>query len=607
MIKLINKFVLVACIAVMCGTALSAQTKYKQILWEDFSKFTAGSEEKPTSSPVNDSFQSIPWDKTLTPGWQGVAIYQAGGMAYQGEGGRIFTPNIDLSQNGGTFRVTFKMKLAPDSPAAYANIVHQNISSYRGPDLTTDWQTVTVEMSGGMADDYLAIRALGSTSTTQNKARVFIDDILVEVPDPELPSPTSVMYGNFDGSSFTAAWRRVQGAQSYELRVYTLSSNGQPDYIEGDFTTTDLSFDITGLEEKWHDYYLQVRALADNLSSPWSTPLLVEGLPTPVVNDEITKNDNSFTASWTSVGGTYNYEINTYYIHKAKGDEQFYHINTGFDFVKQQELPGGQFDAGFNELPGWFFGCADLQDGYIGVQGAMAFLGYAAQIESPALNLASSGGKLSVEFKAKNDDARTGVAVALYNPKNGDFVLADSYEYDLSKNWSTVRASLTGGIDGSILAFIPTRSGNVYFDDVKVWQNIKEGTYGSILANTTSTSSTTARVSNLACPEGDDVAYKVRSRGISADQTRWIYSAFSPLRYPYGNTTVTDVAVDKVAPSVNCYGLDITVDGDGNAEVYSIAGTLIAKGRCGETISLPAPGLYIVRNDTGLSTKIIVR
>ena len=566
----LRKFLLATAVAALSAVTTFADVRYKELLKEDFSLFTAGSEESPSATTVNDAFQSIPSSKTLSPGWQGVEIYQAGGMAYQGAGGRLFTPDLNLSENGGTFRVTFRMKLAPNSPAGYANIVHSNISSYQGPDLTEEWQTITVEMSGGVNNDYICIRGLSTaTSASASTARVYIDDILIEVPDPDVATPTSISYGDFDGTSFTATWHKVSGAQKYELQLYTMSTNGTPHYIEGDFSTTSNSYSFSGLEERWNDYYLQVRAISEQGESPWSSPLLIEGLPTPTLNDELAVTEDGFTASWQPVNGTYAYELQTYYMHTATDDEQFYHINTGFDFVTT-DYPISGFDASFEQLPGWFFGCADLQDGYVGVQGAMAYLGYAAQIESPALNLSSSGGKLSVEFKAKNDDARTGIAVALYNPQSGDFVLADSYEYELSKNWYTVRASLTGGVDGSILAFIPTRSGNVYFDDVKVWQNIKPGAVGLKLADIIATQRTTATVSNLDCPEGDDVAYRIRARGISADQARWIYSAYSDLRYPYRAAAVEEILSTEEAPKIVIDGLNLTVSGEGSFELYNL-------------------------------------
>lgn len=595
---------LIACI--FASGAQAADMKYKEILREDFSLFTLGSEEKPSSNPVNDALQYIPESKTHTPGWQGVEIYQAGGCAYQGAGGRLFTPDINLSRNGGTFRVSFRMKLAAGSPEGYVNVIHNSsVESIYGEKLTEEWKTYTFEMGNGMAADYLCIRGVDKASPGSSQVKVLLDDVVVEIPDPDISSPASLSYGNFDGSSFTAVWSGVAGAEKYELQLYYSGSDGGRVDVEGDFTTASNSYTFSGLEEKWNDYYVSVRAIAGDKVSPWSAPVLIEGLKAPVIREESKVTSSGFRTSWEPVENAYQYELMTYYCHKAGGDEQFYHADTDFSFVRAKD-DGSSIDYGFSQMPGWFFGAAELQDGFIGIQGAFAYLGYAAQIESPALDLASSGGKISVELKAKNDDIRTGLAVALYNPFNGDYELADSQEFELSKNWYTVRASLTGGTDGSILALIPTRSGNVYIDDLKVWQNIKTGVEARRLADKTVTQMDRAEISNLDCPEGDYTGYKVRAVGISADKTRWIYSNYTGLRYPGGQSGIESPAAPRDKPLVKINGLNIVVAGIGNVNVYDPAGRMIISAPCNTTIQLPAAGIYIVRTGAGVS-KIFVR
>lgn len=603
--KIITAFSVLLSVAPF-SQASASEMKYKEILREDFSLFTAGSEERHSASTVNDNLQYIPESKTHTPGWQGVEIYQAGGMAWQGAGGRLFTPTIDLSKNGGSFRVSFRMRLATGSEPGHVNVVHnQSIQSYVGEALTEEWKTYEIEMSGGVTYDYLCIRGVDISSPSQSKVEVLIDDIVVEVPDPDIVSPTGLMYGDFDGTSFNCSWNRVEGAEKYELQLSYKDDDGNTIYLPGDFITSATKYSFSDLEEKWNAYSLQVRAIAGENSSPWTAPVLIEGLPAPVLGKETQVSDTEFTARWSKIPGAVKYEVMTYYCHEAQGDEQFYHANTDFSFVRSED-DGTSIDYGFSSMPGWFFGAAELQDGFIGIQGAFAYLGYAAQIESPALELGASGGKLSVELKAKNDDVRTSLAIALFNPANGDFEMVDSMEEELSKNWHTVRASLTGGTDGSILALIPTRSGNVYIDDLKVWQNIKSGVEAKILADKTEINDTKAKISGLQCPAGDYVGYKVRAVGISADGMRWLYSAYTDLAYPLGKSAVENVADTTVKPKVYVNGLNISVIGEGTVDVYDLSGLPVASASCGETISLPSAGLYIVRNGA-YSTKILVK
>lgn len=53
-------------------------------IWEDFAKFTVGSEETPSIREVNDEKGNIAEKYTQMPGWSGGGVFQAGGVAYIG-------------------------------------------------------------------------------------------------------------------------------------------------------------------------------------------------------------------------------------------------------------------------------------------------------------------------------------------------------------------------------------------------------------------------------------------------------------------------------------------------------------------------------------------
>ena len=588
-------------------------TDYRVLLYEDFSLFTAGSEERPSANPVNDQLQMIPDNKTLSPGWQGVEIYQAGGIAYQGIDGKLFTPNIDLSKNGGKFKITFRMKLAPGSPDGWANVVHANISSQSSVKLTEQWQTITYIFDGGTRGDYVAIRAVDMNNPSSSRVKAFIDDIVVEVPDPKVESPTGLTYDNFDGTGFNAFWNGGAKYDRYELRLYTVGTDGSETDVPGDFTTTRTDYQFTDLDENWNGYRLQVRGYAGTEVSPWSTPVSIEGIAAPALNPaQIT--DDGFIISWGNVENAYKYEVRTFIEHTPADDEQFFLADTDFSFVHPRDL-GSETEVGFDEMPGWFFGCADLQEGYIGVQGAFSYLGYAAQIESPRLNLSGSGGKISVEFKAKNDDSRTGVAVALFSREGGDYQMVDEHRIDgLSKNWYTVRASLSGGGDNSILAIIPTRSGNVYVDDLKVWQNVKAGVKAHRLERFETTTGNSITVKGINCPAGDAVCYSVRTVGASSDKSRWLYSPDTELTYPYGGSAIQEVGKDSLGePSIRIIGHTVHIENNSDAtiRVFDLTGRpvplsdLYSDGDC-RTFTIPSAGIYLINIGTTTS-KVVIR
>lgn len=87
---------------------------YTTVLEEDFSNFTAGSEDTPDAALIDQATADA---LTHTPGWNLFRCQQAGGVIYTGyddEGedgpGYIQTPPIDFAKDGGIFRVRVKAK-----------------------------------------------------------------------------------------------------------------------------------------------------------------------------------------------------------------------------------------------------------------------------------------------------------------------------------------------------------------------------------------------------------------------------------------------------------------------------------------------------------------
>ncbi len=570
---------------------------YKVLITEDFSNFTGGSEDTPSKNPVNDSFQFIPDEKTLSPGWQGVEIYEAAGTAYQNAGGMLFTPTLDLSKNGGDFKISFRMKLAPGSPEGYAYVQHYSVSSQYSVKLTEEWQTIEYYFDCGVSNDYLAIRAIDIANSSSSKVKAFIDDIVIEIPDPAISTPANVTYDDFDGRSFTAFWNYVKGADCYDVCLFTMDPSGNRKYIEKDLRVSGLEQHFEGLDENWNGYYFTVRASAGGQFSPYSSPQLIEGLPAPEIIDTNYFSDYDFTASWKPVDGAVNYEIRTYYEHTPVDDERFYLVDTDFSFVDPANAPQN-IDAGFEELPGWFFGAAEFQEGYIGVQGAFSYIGYAAQIESPILDLTPSGGKISVSFKVKNDDVRTGVGVGLFARSRGDYELVDNLEEsDITKNWRTISGSLSKGTDRCILAILPTRSGNIYVDDLKVYMNVKQGQSVSKLASFGATAKTKATVKNLQCPAGDNIYYTIRAVGVNSTKDRYIYSQESP-RIPVHLLSTPEIsAANGLQIDLHNSNADIINPNRENVRIYDVNGNLYVESDSEMILFSPANhGIFIVKS-----------
>lgn len=105
---------------------VAQESETVRILYDDFSKVTEGSPEAPVG--LYNVVNPLALDEyTATPGWFGLATYLANGMlgtrSYMGIQGIIQTPALDLSGNGGSFRV--RVKVMGDTDATDEKLVVQ--------------------------------------------------------------------------------------------------------------------------------------------------------------------------------------------------------------------------------------------------------------------------------------------------------------------------------------------------------------------------------------------------------------------------------------------------------------------------------------------------
>ena len=164
------------------------------LLFEDFSKFTAGSEAAPDNVDLanEENGYIISEEYTLVPEWAGVGVFQAGGCAYLGMveysngvfPGEIETPIMDLTGNQGNF--TLKFKARSNSAAGDAFYVmwydYMDETGEVGDDymldITNEWKEYTVDFTG--ATDYAVVYL------TSYDEDCFIDDVQLFKMEVEL-------------------------------------------------------------------------------------------------------------------------------------------------------------------------------------------------------------------------------------------------------------------------------------------------------------------------------------------------------------------------------------------------------------------------------------
>lgn len=149
--------------AVIMPEASQQANEGTAIIWEDFAKFSEGSETSPTPAEVNDQMGLIPSQYTQMPGWGGAGIHQSGGSAYIGfikspygeDTGFITTPPADLSGNSGTYTIRFRARsvLTEGDELLISNFDPESSTPYISSTaivITNEWTEYTVEMNQGI-------------------------------------------------------------------------------------------------------------------------------------------------------------------------------------------------------------------------------------------------------------------------------------------------------------------------------------------------------------------------------------------------------------------------------------------------------------------------
>lgn len=214
-----------------------------EVLAEDFSKFTAGTEAAPDATDITDyETGEIPASFTQVPGWAGYGVFQAGGKAFidvvpysdGDDTGFIDSPVMDLSANGGVYTVNFKAR-SSSSLGDFLLVVwfqENEIFGYDAVELTDQWEDFSLEFEGGNSATAIEMYAL--------EGSIYLDDISVLSGSSKLSAPVALDATNVTSTSFTANWQAVEDATDYGLYVYTKTEDNVnasdlfiSEYVEG--------------------------------------------------------------------------------------------------------------------------------------------------------------------------------------------------------------------------------------------------------------------------------------------------------------------------------------------------------------------------------------
>ena len=223
--------------------------EYVSLLEEDFSLFTAGSEDNPdTVNLVLDVYggnYNVNPDYTHTPGWTAYFVYQAGGVACVGDGfyGFIDTPEFEMA---GSVHISFRARLAAGTQSQTfvglcVDPYNPQIVDVDAFYMTPEWQTYEFDLENPESSDaFIQINCYN---------RWFLDDVVITRELDFTPAPLALDATNYTMEGFDANWNAVATAEDYLLTVFKRDFYGPEQvYVEPE------SFEGINNDGQWIDY-----------------------------------------------------------------------------------------------------------------------------------------------------------------------------------------------------------------------------------------------------------------------------------------------------------------------------------------------------------------
>lgn len=219
----------------------SGQVQKDELINEDFSKFTAGSADKPDQTSICDIYgkygpqrEEIPSQYTQEPGWHGNWIFQAGGNAglidSLGSVGAFI--NSPLGDYSGDLTITIRAKGIDNSPSSF--LVSVVKGGYYDPytlagwnlrlDKKNGWQIIELKYHNTVADNdgFIQINTYGKCLVDY----VYVTNTYNFLAAPKVLEPTK-----FTDDGFTANWQPVRRASSYDLWIYKRVATSDKDSV----------------------------------------------------------------------------------------------------------------------------------------------------------------------------------------------------------------------------------------------------------------------------------------------------------------------------------------------------------------------------------------
>ena len=634
--------------------------KEVDIVKENFAKMTTGSQDAPDyDTDLNDyEMHDNAWinmldDFTQTPGWGSHNAYSAGGAIYleadNETQGQLNTPMLNVSRNSGICFLQFDARVPEDNEVVEQVVVEaaetynmqpswKFLGNTQLPQLTTDWQTYTIQFYEG--GEYTLFNIVNYS------APVLIDNVRVFQVDQYVATPTPNPHKNYarvddNTAKFDLSWSAVDGAESYVLNVYDKDANGKPqNYIQKDVEVKDNKFTVDNAVTGTIYYYTVSAKKGEHVSMP-SVEVQVKGIVEPVLSVSSPINGDKYTAEWKNVGGAERYNYISYFKQEATEDclmevsklnlvgmkygsddmEVEYSVDNPTSYTLDRGALADEVgQAGWTVKHYAIYKDALTIDAFWTVEAKSD-----AGLISPEMDLSKDGGKFRVNLRACAEylpayEAYPQAAVALFNydEEKGDYVQSEliyAGDKNVNGDWKRYDCDFTTGTARSIVGIYGTWApGNLYLSDVAIHQNYKKGDsflnpfhyLNWLVPGTGETTSVEVTIPAKAYEREiyhQAQSVRVKAEGDQFSGATFLESRFSDLQKvgfcPLTNG-VNDAKLNVSGATVSLAGNNIIVNNPQKAAValYTLDGMLVASDNsCAEVVTLPATahGKYVVK------------
>lgn len=205
------------------------------VIDEDFSGFTDGTEDNPSTATMLDDMGNFVNKSALKPysealsykQWGGAGIFSAGGCLAIANGMFLNTPAGDMS---GEVTLTFRARLSKAGGSTTLNalklmfisrssLVDYEVKFYN---LTDEWQTFTYTSTlGEFEHSGFQFYSMYASNI------ILVDDIRLEQTRTSIPAPKVHEAENMTDTSFKAVWNKSIEADHYLLSVFTKNESNE--------------------------------------------------------------------------------------------------------------------------------------------------------------------------------------------------------------------------------------------------------------------------------------------------------------------------------------------------------------------------------------------